>query len=445
MPKNLVWTSDKVRQYWNAVGSSELDKLAFSRVAGKQFLERVKPYLPETAKTVVDFGAGAGHFSEYLADAGYEVRIFEPSKDIVMPKLLERSNVSWVDPDNPGEPADILFCLEAIEHIIEEELDSFFTRMKALVKPGGTIVISTPHNEILETAKVYCVESDTFFHPWQHVRSFTRQSLIDFIAPHGIVCDVTGTEDFSGTRSLYEELYAYRGQAQDFSNILFSLRDDDQPLNDESKKALEKYWENGKENFLLRLQEMVSPVSNNMSELIRRIQVDVRLDDGAANHIVDAAENVGRHVREFERVAKVARDGEDMSADQIIAAAQQTTASAMDAILRINIAKAVQSEKPISETLAALNESVESLIAALERFKAPLFPLTQANSGSTNTQSLPQEPIGEMSETALREAALRIYSELSMRKTASPVKSHTGFNFEFGAGSTLILIGHKES
>jgi hypothetical protein len=46
--------------------------------------------------------------------------------------------------------------------------------------------VTTPNNEDLELGMAYCPVSNTLFHRWQHVRSFTGESLSCLLSRHGI-------------------------------------------------------------------------------------------------------------------------------------------------------------------------------------------------------------------------------------------------------------------
>jgi len=47
------------------------------------------------------------------------------------------------------------------------------------------LIISCPNDEDIESAKVYCPESDILFHPMQHVRSLDKSTLIELVESNG--------------------------------------------------------------------------------------------------------------------------------------------------------------------------------------------------------------------------------------------------------------------
>ena len=95
-----------------------------------------------------------------------------------------------------GDPADALFSVETIEHILTQHEAEYFGNLRGLLKPGGTALLSTPNNEDIEAAKVFCPESGAVFHPMQHVRSFDAQSLPRLLSDNGFRPAETYVTDF---------------------------------------------------------------------------------------------------------------------------------------------------------------------------------------------------------------------------------------------------------
>jgi predicted SAM-dependent methyltransferase len=99
---------------------------------------------------------------------------------------------------------NVVFLMEVVEHVLADEFDEFLDRAIRFVRPGGYLIASTPHNENLDQASVYCPLSDTFFHPWQHVRSFTHTQLVDCFSKVGLRKEFLALADFSCDAELVE-------------------------------------------------------------------------------------------------------------------------------------------------------------------------------------------------------------------------------------------------
>jgi hypothetical protein len=66
-----------------------------------------------------------------------------------------------------------------------------------LLAPGGVIVFTTPNDEDLGASRLYCPECDHVFHRWQHIRSWSAQSLSAFLTAQGFRDVKAWTTDFS--------------------------------------------------------------------------------------------------------------------------------------------------------------------------------------------------------------------------------------------------------
>src|SRR5581483_2838562 len=93
---------------------------------------------------------------------------------------------------------DVVLMVEVIEHILDAQIDATLKRVARWTKSGGTLIVTTPNNEDLELGMIYCPVSNVFFHRWQHVRSFTRESLCALLDGYGfdeVVTHFVGFDD----------------------------------------------------------------------------------------------------------------------------------------------------------------------------------------------------------------------------------------------------------
>ena len=94
---------------------------------------------------VLDVGAGAGAFSQRLADAGYEVTAVDVDESKWMAtdvrfRVLDVADGLKVSVDTEY---DAIFCLEIIEHL--ENPFEFMRDTIEVVRPGGLMFLSTPN------------------------------------------------------------------------------------------------------------------------------------------------------------------------------------------------------------------------------------------------------------------------------------------------------------
>ncbi|HPH19997.1 MAG TPA: methyltransferase domain-containing protein, partial [Haliscomenobacter sp.] len=72
-----------------------------------------------------------------------------------------------------------------VEHISDEHLAQTFANILSLLKPGGLCMITTPNDEELSQNLVYCPHCNHYFHRWQHMRSWSKESLASYAESKG--------------------------------------------------------------------------------------------------------------------------------------------------------------------------------------------------------------------------------------------------------------------
>jgi SAM-dependent methyltransferase len=197
-PQRLVWTPELVNRFWDVVRTTALEAHSFARQGGWLFMIAAQAHFTRGGRHL-DFGAGDGTLTRLMIEAGFPTAVFEPSPE-------RRASLERALGGLPGflgvaaeadAPYDAVVMAEVIEHVIDEELDSVLRAVHGFLRPGGRLIISTPHAEDLDAAMVYCPVSNLLFHRWQHVRSLTPESLAALLAPHGFRVVVTHLIEFS--------------------------------------------------------------------------------------------------------------------------------------------------------------------------------------------------------------------------------------------------------
>lgn len=94
---------------------------------------------------VLDVGAGAGYFTQYLSQRCRKVCALDACAPHGLPPNAEYRaadlNERWPVPD---AWADVAVALEVVEHL--ENPRHFFREMKRVLQPGGFGLVSTPNN-----------------------------------------------------------------------------------------------------------------------------------------------------------------------------------------------------------------------------------------------------------------------------------------------------------
>jgi len=109
-----------------------------------------------------------------------------------------------------------------IEHLLPDQIDATLADIARILRPGGRLVLTTPHNEQVEHAKTICPDCGCVFHPWQHMGSFTTASVGQLLERQNLIpveCVATmlgGSKQGRALRRVKEtESYLLTGRAND--------------------------------------------------------------------------------------------------------------------------------------------------------------------------------------------------------------------------------------
>lgn len=196
----IVWNRDLVEKFWTGVSNTRLKEQSFAKTGGLKLFELVKPYLPMNG-TILDYGTGNGDFVRMLTSNGYRTGCFELSEkqknNLLTQDFAQSSLFMGVYDDNSMVQFDVVVCFEVMEHVLDVDLTSTLGRLKKVLKPDGLLIVTVPNNEDVELGKCYCPNCDRTFHRWQHVRSFSKESIAALFRQHGFALRGSGTFDLS--------------------------------------------------------------------------------------------------------------------------------------------------------------------------------------------------------------------------------------------------------
>lgn len=204
VPRELKWTAEHVQRFWSYLAaSSQADRAYFSSHSGEALIAFVERHVPLAGRRVLDYGCGPGFLLERLLRRGVRAEGLEFSPESVEltrtrcgghPLFGGVTLAEAVPSPIPTGSADVVFLVEVLEHLLPEQLVTTLADARRLLRVGGTLVLTTPHAEDLESAKTICPECGTVFHPWQHLGCFTVPDLRRLLAEHGLetlVCHAT--------------------------------------------------------------------------------------------------------------------------------------------------------------------------------------------------------------------------------------------------------------
>jgi len=142
--------------------------------------------IPAGAKWVLDVGCGGAWLAAALVPGGRQVVSMDVS-DINPIRALKRVPGAnhhalvadvFALPIKPGSMDCIVAC-EVIEHIPDPAL--FLAELFTALKPGGTLIVTTPYAEVIRTS--LCIHCNRPTPHNAHLHSFTEASIKAYVPP----------------------------------------------------------------------------------------------------------------------------------------------------------------------------------------------------------------------------------------------------------------------
>jgi 2-polyprenyl-3-methyl-5-hydroxy-6-metoxy-1,4-benzoquinol methylase len=188
----VVWTQEMTARFW-AFESTRPENF-FSFQVGPVLERRFRKHL--AGKTILDYGAGSGHLVECLLSRGYQCGAVEPSGARELTTKFSRfPNFLGATETNVNTQFDVVFLIEVVEHVYDRELTAILNSIRGTLKPGGLLILTTPNDEDRSKQFIMSPESGKLFHRFQHVRSWTKETLADALSANGFSLEVTEVTD----------------------------------------------------------------------------------------------------------------------------------------------------------------------------------------------------------------------------------------------------------
>jgi len=180
------WTDETVSLFWKYENTRvRSDSFYFSYQCGPALITLAKEF-DRLRGRVLDYSAARGHLVErLLEEPSLSVEAVEYTEEAVealnrkfqnCPQWKRATQLQeWLQRDS--RQYDLIFCIEVIEHLIAPHLENTLEELYRSVAPGGAVLLTTPNEEALQDHFAFCPFCRTEFHPVQHVRSFSAQSL----------------------------------------------------------------------------------------------------------------------------------------------------------------------------------------------------------------------------------------------------------------------------
>ncbi|NEP84941.1 MAG: class I SAM-dependent methyltransferase [Okeania sp. SIO3B3] len=132
---------------------------------------------------ILDAGAGDGAMVRALrqlkADANIQGIDLAPKSDDVAQGDL--TNLPFED-----NHFDSVLFMEVIEHLTRKDIKLILDEIARVLKPGGSLILTTPYAEILEHSLVCCPKCDHTFHRYGHQHSFLEEDIHEHFQSSGL-------------------------------------------------------------------------------------------------------------------------------------------------------------------------------------------------------------------------------------------------------------------
>lgn len=190
-PHEIEWTAEKSKRLWDYYGSNPSYVSTFfgyqaGPLVAKMLFANAK--VPESAR-LLDFSAGRGDIvAACLQRMGAQQEIYATDfSDTYVHTIADRfkgdvrfkgATLTTALPSAyPNGFFDVVIATEVIEHLLDHELEGMLAECLRILKPGGQVFFTTPNNEDYDASKVRCPDCGCTFHRWQHVRTWTADTL----------------------------------------------------------------------------------------------------------------------------------------------------------------------------------------------------------------------------------------------------------------------------
>jgi SAM-dependent methyltransferase len=201
-PVRLEWTPELVGRFWNYYGTrADLHSAYFSKWVGAALVEFVRRRLKRFGE-IADYGAGPGYLLEHLLPHGekcWALDFSEESLEFLASRLKTAPRFAGTrvieEATRQSLRVDTAFCLETLEHLLPEQVDSTVGFLHDILRPGGHLVLTVPHAEALELGDVFCPGCGSVFHRWQHMSSWTAPRLEALLRQAGFETVFCGADD----------------------------------------------------------------------------------------------------------------------------------------------------------------------------------------------------------------------------------------------------------
>jgi 2-polyprenyl-6-hydroxyphenyl methylase/3-demethylubiquinone-9 3-methyltransferase len=174
-------SKDYYEHYWKR-DDDVSDHDVTTPIRKQRLLASLTKYGVKAGSRVLDYGCGAGPFTNFLATSGYSAEgadISERALGYARSRFPNRTFIG-LDPRGslPVQDAtyDAVWSTEVIEHLLD--VGAALRELNRVTKPGGILILTTPYHGFWKNLLIIAVGFSRHFDPeGPHIRFFDKTGL----------------------------------------------------------------------------------------------------------------------------------------------------------------------------------------------------------------------------------------------------------------------------
>ena len=156
-------------------------------------------FIPTKQCRILDYGCGKGKILSEIRKINPQAILYGADiSDIARKaakKFVPSATIVSIDENQStrllSHSFDFVLSLDVIEHIYDTE--KVFREFNRLIKPGGSLLLSTPYHGVIKNIIIALIGFDIVFDPKSpHIRFYTKKSLVNLLVEHGFIIEKFG-------------------------------------------------------------------------------------------------------------------------------------------------------------------------------------------------------------------------------------------------------------
>ncbi len=193
-PHALEWTPEKIARFWDYESQNKAKRGIYFTLQTGDALVRLARGKGVLNEPVLDYGAGVGWLSEKLARQGVRCMAcdFSPASVEALNARLKDApafegcrRIETLPTPLPADSFGLVYLVETLEHLQADWVARTLGEVRRLLRPGGHVLVTVPHDENLDMGQVICADCGAVFHRVQHVNSYNESSLTTVLEQAG--------------------------------------------------------------------------------------------------------------------------------------------------------------------------------------------------------------------------------------------------------------------